>query len=73
MLTTAREVFAEAVRGLPPAERLRLAALILDDLTQSNVSLVDSSDAWTARDRADLVAFSLQHAAALYPEDEELA
>jgi len=70
MLTTAREVFAEAVSALPPTERLRLAALILDDLAQSNVSVVDTSDAWSTQDQADLTAFSLHHAATLYPETD---
>ena len=73
MLTTAREVFSEVVLALPPAERLRLAALILDDLTRSNLSVVETSDSWSAQDRADLTAFSLHYAAALYPEGEELA
>lgn len=73
MLTTAQEVFSQAVSALPPTERLRLAALILDDLTQSNLSVVDTGDAWSAEDQADLMAFSLHYAATLYPEDEELA
>lgn len=73
MLTTAREVFSQSVRALPPVERLRLAALILDDLTQSDLSVVDIRDTWSTQDRADLTAFSLAYAATLYPEDEELA
>ena len=72
MPTTASEVFAETVRALPPTERLRLAALILDDLAQSNFAVVDSGDAWTEEDQRDLTAFALQYAAAQYPEDEEL-
>jgi len=35
MALTAQEVFAETVRALAPSERLRLAALILQDLAQS--------------------------------------
>ena len=73
MLMTARDVFSEAVRVLPPTERLRLAALILDDLTQSNQSVIDNSDTWSAQDRADLTTFSLLYAATIYPEDEEIA
>jgi len=34
-MTNAQELYASTVRHLPPAERLRLAALILDDLTQA--------------------------------------
>ena len=69
---TAQEVFAKAVSVLPLSERLRLAALILQDLTQSEVSVVDRRDAWDERDECDLTAFSLQYAAQLYPEDEDL-
>jgi hypothetical protein len=36
MALTAQEVFTETVRDLPPSERLRLAALILQDLAQSS-------------------------------------
>ena len=72
MAQTAQEVFTETVRTLPPRERLRLAALILQDLAQSEVSGVDRSDTWSEQDRSDLTNFSLQYAAELYPEDEEL-
>ena len=73
MVMTAQEVFAGTVRALPLNERLRLAALILQDLTQSGVSVVEQSDAWNEQDQRDLTTFSLQYAAQLYPEDEELA
>ena len=72
MALTAQEIFAETVRALPPSERLRLAALILQDLAQSEVAVVDRSDTWTEQDQHDLTIFSLQYAAELYPEDEEL-
>jgi hypothetical protein len=72
MALTAQEVFAETVRALPPSERLRLAALILQDLAQSEVAVVDRSDTWTEQDQDDLTTFSLQYAAELYPEEEEL-
>jgi hypothetical protein len=72
MALTAQEVFTETVRDLPPSERLRLAALILQDLAQSEVAVVDRSDTWTEQDQRDVTTFSLQYAAELYPEDEEL-
>jgi hypothetical protein len=72
MALTAQEVFTETVRDLPPSERLRLAALILQDLAQSEVAVVDRSDSWTEQDQRDFTTFSLQYAAKLYPEDEEL-
>jgi hypothetical protein len=72
MAATAQEVFARDVRNLPLSERLRLAALILQDLTQSGVAVVEESDAWSDEDQQDLTAFSLEHASRLYPEEEDL-
>jgi len=72
MALTAQEVFTETVRALPPSERLRLAALILQELTQSEVAGVDRSDTWNEQDQRDLTTFSLQYAAELYPEEEDL-
>ena len=72
MALTAQEVFAETVRVLPPSEQLRLAALILQNLAQSEVAIVDRSDTWSEQDQHDITTFSLQYATELYPEDEEL-
>ena len=72
MPVTAQEVFTETVRSLPPTERLRLAALILQDLAQANMAVVDTSSVWSEQDQNDLTAFSLQYAAKLYPEEDEL-
>lgn len=69
---TAQEVFTKTVRALPPTERLRLAALILQDLAQSEVAVVDSSCTWNEQDQSDLTTCSLQYAAKLYPEEDEL-
>ncbi|GAB1541774.1 hypothetical protein NUACC21_44470 [Scytonema sp. NUACC21] len=72
MTNNAQEAFTRIVLALPPVERLRLAALILDDLTRSNPSVVTQDDTWREQDQHDIIAFSLQYAATLYPEDEEL-
>ena len=72
MALTAQDVFAETVRTLPPSERLRLAALILQDLAQSDAALLDKSDTWSERDQRDLTTVSLKYAAELYPEEQEL-
>lgn len=70
MAMTAEEVFSETACALPPTERLRLAALILQDLMQSKVSVVDDSGTWNEQDQRDVTAFALQYAATLYPEDD---
>jgi hypothetical protein len=72
MALTAQDVFARDVRDLPPAERLRLASLILQELTESGVAVVQQSESWSEEDLRDLTAFSLQHASRIYPEDEDL-
>jgi hypothetical protein len=72
MAITAQEVFTETVRALPPTERLRLAALILQDLAQADMTVVDTSSVWSEQDQSDLTTLSLQYAAKLYPEEDEL-
>lgn len=73
MQNTAQEIYRQVVSALPLNERLRLATLILNDLVQQNVSIVERSDTWTEQDQLDLMTFSLQYSAMLFPEDEEMA
>jgi len=73
MLPAAQDVYSESVRNLPPAERLRLAALILDELTRPGGALVDSALSWSVNDQSDLNAYTLRYADEVYPEDDELA
>jgi hypothetical protein len=68
MAITAQEVFTETVRVLPPTERLRLAALILQDLAQTEMTVVDANSVWSEQDQRDVTTFSLQYAGNLYPE-----
>ncbi len=68
--TTAQEIFTHTVRMMPPAEQLRLASLILNDLAQSNLTVVDASDTWSEKDQNDLTAFSLRYADQVYSEDD---
>ncbi len=70
--TTIDEIYTQVVRVLPPGARLQLATLILNNLASQNVGVVDDSDTWTEEDISDLSKFSLQYAATLYPDDEEL-
>ncbi len=83
MLLTAQEVYSQVIQALSPAERLRLATLILNELVQQNLPIVESAvqpdavgqqidqqDNWTEQDQADIVSFSLQHAAAQFTDDQ---
>jgi hypothetical protein len=72
MAITAQEVFAETAQTLPPTERLRLAALILQDLARADVAVVDSSDIWNEQDQSDVTVAALRYAAKFYPEEDEL-
>jgi hypothetical protein len=70
ILRTAQEVYNELIRALSPTERLSLATLILNELGQQNSPVIDQSDDWTEQDQTDVVNFSLQYAAASFPEEE---
>lgn len=72
MPKTAQEIYTQVVSALSLDERLRLATLILNDLIQQNVSVVERSDTWSEQDQLDLVTFSLQYAATLFSEGEEI-
>ncbi len=71
-MITAQDVYAESVRDLPPPERLRLAAMILQDLLPPTTSAVDESDSWSDQDVSDLNAYALSHLAAVDPEGADL-
>jgi hypothetical protein len=67
---SAREVYDTSIRQLSPVERLRLAALILDDLAASRGAGLDLSDAWSDEDIADVTAYSLKHAEGAVPTEQ---
>jgi hypothetical protein len=52
---TVRQLYDRSVKPLPPSERLRLAALILNDIAQPPV---DERMDWTDADCADFAAAS---------------
>jgi hypothetical protein len=79
--STAQEVYSQIIQALSPAERLRLATLILNELVQQNLPIVESAvqpdaidqqDNWTEQDQADIVRFSLQYAAAQFTDDQAI-
>ena len=58
MAVGAKEFYARTLRSLSPKERLRLAAMILNDLTNSTES-VEFSESWNEEDLKDLSKFAL--------------
>jgi hypothetical protein len=69
---TIQEIYQNIVGNFTVNDRLRLAALILNDLTQQNVAVIDASDTWTEQDQLEFTSFSLQYANSLFPDDEEI-
>ena len=67
-----QEIYTQIISNLPPTERLQLATLILNGLVKQNVAVIDDSDTWTEQDQLDLAAFSMQYAATVLFEDEEI-
>lgn len=53
-----QELYEQTIKVLPTAQRLRLAALILNDIAPS--SEVDESDSWTEEDLQDFTQMSWQ-------------
>ncbi len=72
MPNTAHDIYTQIIKTLPLTEQLRLANLILNDLAQHDVVILDKSDTWSEQDQVSLTNFSLQYAATLFPEDEEM-
>ena len=72
MALTAQEIFVETVQSLPPDEQFRLATLILQELSRSGIMDVDQRDTWSEQDQKDLTTASLQYAATLYLEEDDL-
>lgn len=67
MPPTVQEVYNEIIQALSPADRSRLATLILNELVQQNLPVIDQRDDWTEEDQADVANFSLQYTTSLFP------
>jgi hypothetical protein len=57
---TAQEIYIQVISVLSPSDRLRLVALIINNLVQYNTNIVNQSDTWTEQDQLDLAIFSTQ-------------
>ena len=65
--TAAKEVYSQVVKTLPPSERFKLAAMILNDISPRAV--VDYSEEWTEEDMRDFTIYSLRYAAHSFGEE----
>jgi len=55
------EAYQYITEKLSLNDRLRLAALLLDNVAKDNITLVEKSDTWTEQDQSDISAFSLSY------------
>jgi hypothetical protein len=69
---TVQDIYQNLVGNLSVGDRLHLAALILNNLTQQEIAIIDTSDTWTTQDQLELASFSMQHANSLFLDDEEI-
>jgi hypothetical protein len=59
---TLADLYEHQIKSLSPADRLRLAALILNDITTTtSTSAVDESDSWGNDDYADFSRSTWNH------------
>lgn len=70
---TAQSVYKTSVATLSKSERLKLAALILDELTASAGAALDFSDSWTEEDMHDIAAYAAGYATEVYGEEADRA
>ena len=67
---TIEEIYDESIKPLAPAERFRLATLILSEIPPQSV--VDIRDAWNEQDTRDISAYSARLFTAEFPEEDGL-
>ena len=61
---SARDIYDQTIRPLPPMERLRIATFILDELSASGGQGLDIRNDWSDEDVADLMGYSIGQAPA---------
>jgi len=67
--TTAEELYNQVVKPLPTPERLKLATIILNDISPQTV--VDYSEVWTEEDLRDFSVASWDYIIQKLEEDEQ--
>ncbi|MDB9476905.1 MAG: hypothetical protein ACK6A9_19060 [Dolichospermum sp.] len=75
-MTKLLEQAIEKIKQLPETEQDIIARLILkaleNNLVEESLSIIDESDSWTEEDQLEITSFSLQYAAPIFPESEEI-
>jgi len=68
---TVDEIYAAITNRLSLTERLKLASLLLNSLTQSDVAVIDQATRWSEADQQEVAAFAWQYAATAFPDEDE--
>ncbi len=68
---TAQELYDLSVTALPKSEKLRLATLILQELSTTAGAALDYSETWTEEDMREWTEHSKQYASIAYPEPDD--
>ena len=68
----AQELYTSAVRDMPAEEQLRLAAIILNGLTQTREMTPDFEDEWTEEDLREATIYFMKQAEERYAEEHDL-
>ncbi|MBS9388911.1 MAG: hypothetical protein HEQ33_08450 [Dolichospermum sp. WA123] len=75
-MTKLLEQAIEQIKQLPETEQDIIARLILkaleNNLVEESLSIIDESNTWTEEDQLDITSLSLQYAASIFPESEEI-
>ncbi|MEA5530680.1 hypothetical protein VB638_14005 [Dolichospermum sp. UHCC 0684] len=75
-MTQLLEEAIKQIKQLPETEQDIIARLILNalenNLAEKNLSVIDESHTWTEEDQLDITSFSLQYAASIFPESDEI-
>jgi protoheme ferro-lyase len=66
---TIQEMYDQSIKPLPPAERFRLATLILNEIPPQAV--VDYSDEWSEEDLRDFTNAGLAYINKVLEEEED--
>ena len=61
-MSTANDLYLNAIQPLPADEQLRLASLILQGLRKTPDGSIDYREYWSDDDIVDLAAFAARHA-----------
>ncbi|HET6883071.1 MAG TPA: hypothetical protein VFI31_23080 [Pirellulales bacterium] len=72
-MPTAESVYQTSVAALPKSERLKLAALILDELAVSAGAALDFSDSWSEQDERNVTAYAADYAAQSFGAEPDCA